>query len=176
MMFFPFAKTVFTISSLYTVGELSLCWTASSESWTGKHCWAFNMSVLVIRWNSFWKMLVMTAANHIHPLYAQWEGTERRKSFSQSGYTSSQQDIELLDDGQSFKWNFTHLKSASDSATEKGNKAVSGKLYIRNFHHTETMPFLLLKCCFDTVLTQWPSQSMVWKRKKQSEHKLCRWV
>lgn len=150
-VFFPFAKTFFTISSLYTVGEQSLCWTASSESWTGKHCRAFNMSKLVIRWSSFWKMHVMTAANHIHPLYAQWEGTERRKSFSQSGYTSSQQDMELLDDGQNFKWNFTHLNQLVTHC--KGNKEVSGKGCIVwcNVHHAETMPFPLLKCCFDGV-------------------------
>lgn len=56
------------------------------------------MSELVIRWSSFWKMLVMTAANHIHPLCSQWEGTDRRKSFSQSGHTSSQQAPVLLRD------------------------------------------------------------------------------
>lgn len=71
----------FALSYLCTVGGQSLCWTAPSETWTRKHWWAFNMSELVIRWSSFWKMLVMTTSNYIHPLCAQWD-RQRRGSLS----------------------------------------------------------------------------------------------
>lgn len=42
--------------------------------------------------------------------------TAMRKSFMQTGHTSSQQAIELLDDGQTTKWDLAHLKPTGDPA------------------------------------------------------------
>ena len=105
----------FSISSHYTVGEQSLCWTASSETWTGKHCRAFNMSELVIGWSSFWKMLVMTAANHIHPLCAQWDGQQRGSLSVSQVILHLSRLLSCWTIKRAFKWNTTHLKPAGDT-------------------------------------------------------------
>lgn len=71
---FPRCFFFFALSYLRTVGGQGLCWTVPSETWTRTNWWAFNMSELVIRWSSFWKMLVMITSSYIHPLCAHWDG------------------------------------------------------------------------------------------------------
>lgn len=132
-----FQKHVFfslSLSSLCTVGEQSLCWTASSESWTRKHWRAFNMPELVIRWSSFWKMLVMTASNHIPPLCAQWE---RQRGGNLSGRQVILHLSRLLSCwtmGRTLKWGLAHLKPPGDSMHNR-------TVYIRNEYFRRSSHF-----------------------------------